>query len=108
MEVDGGGVHGNHDVGDDDDDGGDAPLVPDQGEGDHVVGDVGGQEGHDEGEEVGDDDESAAAYDDDGDGDDVHACPSCDNDGGIPSLVVDQLTAQLVALVHHQLDYGKS
>ena len=121
MEVDGGGVHGNHDVdgADDDDDDGDVPLVSDQGEGDHVVvvvgDDVGGQgedgEGgqgdHGGGEGV-DDDESVVVvvYDDDGD---VHAYPSRDNDGGILSLLVaDQSTAQSVALVHYQLDYERS
>ena len=119
MEVDGGGVHGNHDVDDADDDGGDgdAPLVLDQGEGDRVVvvGDVGGQGedgeggqgGRGGGEEVDDDESVVAVYDDDGDGGDVHACPSRDNDGGILSLlVVDQPTAQSVALVHYQLDCG--
>ena len=47
MEVDGGGVHGNHDADGDDDDDGDVPLVLDQGEGDRVVvvGDVGGRGG---------------------------------------------------------------
>ena len=116
MEVDGGGVHGNHDVdgADDDDDDGDVPLVSDQGEGDHVVvvvgDDVGGQGDHGGGEGV-DDDESVVVvvYDDDGDGGDVHAYPSRDNDGGILSLLVaDQSTAQSVALVHYQLDCEQS
>ena len=74
----------------------------------------GGQGGHGRGggEEVDDDESVVVVYDDDdcdGDGGDVHACPSRDNDGGILSpLVVDQPTARSVDLVHYQLDCGQS